>query len=334
MPSTRKASEAVRAGAGADTINAVVVMTDGKNEYPDDNDLDGLVRQLGDQALEGGVRVFTIAYGEDADLDSRQAHLRGVSRRRVRRDRPADDRRGIHQRPVELLMAATVLGRGCWRARATRGHCCFRRSAAAWRGRSARPSRCRSAPPRVMLGTAATVGAFTRPREEAPAQLRPGTRQQGLIILLDGHVRSLRALQTEALPDVVQTKAEDALAAADAARPSVLQMASAVDALDDAIAAAREVSGQGEHAIESIKKTVARLRSRRAALFERLTAAVDEVATVYAGLLEVSATARTMGVSLDDTEVGAVNDAVTLLQMTFAELEADAANLPSEDLYH
>ena len=67
---TRKASEAVRAGAGDDMINAVVVMTDGKNEYPEDNDLDGLVRQLGDQATEGGVRVFTIAYGEDADLDS------------------------------------------------------------------------------------------------------------------------------------------------------------------------------------------------------------------------------------------------------------------------
>ena len=45
-------------------------MTDGKNEYPDDNDVDGLVRQLGDQALEDGVRVFTIAYGEDADLDA------------------------------------------------------------------------------------------------------------------------------------------------------------------------------------------------------------------------------------------------------------------------
>jgi len=67
---TRKASEAVRAGAGADTINAVVVMTDGQNEYPDDTDLEGLVRQLGDQALEDGVRVFTIAYGEDADLDA------------------------------------------------------------------------------------------------------------------------------------------------------------------------------------------------------------------------------------------------------------------------
>jgi hypothetical protein len=59
---------------------------------------------------------------------------------------------------------------------------------------------------------------------------------------------------------------------------------------------------------------------------------VDEVATVYAGLLELSVTARTMGVSLDDTEVGAVNDAVTLLQMTFAELEVDAASLPDEHL--
>jgi hypothetical protein len=53
---------------------------------------------------------------------------------------------------------------------------------------------------------------------------------------------------------------------------------------------------------------------------------------VYAGLLELSATARTMGVSLHDGDVGSVNDSVTLLQMTFAELEADAANLPDEGL--
>ncbi len=67
---TRKASEEVRKTARADTINAIVVMTDGKNENPDDTDLDGLVRQLGEEASEGGIRVFTIAYGEDADLDS------------------------------------------------------------------------------------------------------------------------------------------------------------------------------------------------------------------------------------------------------------------------
>ena len=53
---TRKASQAVRDPARDDVINAVVVMTDGQNEYPEDDDLAGLVRQLGDQ-LEGGVRI-------------------------------------------------------------------------------------------------------------------------------------------------------------------------------------------------------------------------------------------------------------------------------------
>jgi hypothetical protein len=92
------------------------------------------------------------------------------------------------------------------------------------------------------------------------------------------------------------------------------------------------VSGQGAHATEAIKKTVTRLKARRTLLFDKLSAAVDEVATVYAGLLELSATAHTMGVTLDDTEVSAVNDSVTLLQMTFAELEADAAALPGNGL--
>ena len=184
----------------------------------------------------------------------------------------------------------------------------------------------------VMLATAAAFGALTRTRHQTPAQLRVGTRQHGLINLLDGHVRSLRALHSNTLPDVVQPKADDALAAADAARPSVVQMAAAVDALDEAITAARNVSGQGEHAAKSINNTVGRLISRRTKLLDRLTAAVDEVATVYAGLLELSATARTIGVSVDDTDVSAVNDSVTLLQMTFAELEADAANLTTEGL--
>jgi Ca-activated chloride channel family protein len=67
---TRRATEEVRKTAGADTINAIVVMTDGKNENPGDTDLDGLIGQLTDQASEGGIRVFTIAYGQDADLET------------------------------------------------------------------------------------------------------------------------------------------------------------------------------------------------------------------------------------------------------------------------
>lgn len=65
---TRNAMGAISAGLDDDKINAVVVMTDGQNEDPQDNDLESLVRQLDQQSLEGGVRVFTIAYGEDADL--------------------------------------------------------------------------------------------------------------------------------------------------------------------------------------------------------------------------------------------------------------------------
>lgn len=184
----------------------------------------------------------------------------------------------------------------------------------------------------AMLVTAAAVDALTRSRSQRPTSPPPGTPQQALIHLLDGHVNSLRSMQTATLPIAVQTRTADAVAAADTARPSVLAVAAAVDALDDTIMAACKVSGHGEHATESIRNTVDRLRSRRAALLAGLTATVDEVATVYAGLLELSATARTVGVSLDDTNVGAVNDSITLLQTTFAELEADATRLPIDGL--
>jgi Ca-activated chloride channel family protein len=68
---------AIRAAVGkmgssldSDKINAVVVLTDGRNEYPADTDLTGLVRQLGGGSSESTLRVFTIAYGEGADLET------------------------------------------------------------------------------------------------------------------------------------------------------------------------------------------------------------------------------------------------------------------------
>jgi len=66
----KAAADQLRSTAHADAINAIVVLTDGKNEDPDDTDLDGLIRQITDEASEGGIRVFTIAYGKDADLDT------------------------------------------------------------------------------------------------------------------------------------------------------------------------------------------------------------------------------------------------------------------------
>jgi Ca-activated chloride channel family protein len=67
---TRAAQQAMAAQAAPDRINAVVVLTDGKNEFPRDNDLDGLLAALDASNLENPVRVFTIAYGEKADLDT------------------------------------------------------------------------------------------------------------------------------------------------------------------------------------------------------------------------------------------------------------------------
>jgi Ca-activated chloride channel family protein len=67
---TRAAQQAMAARAEADRINAVVVLTDGKNEFSRDNDLDALLADLDASNLENPVRVFTIAYGEKADLDT------------------------------------------------------------------------------------------------------------------------------------------------------------------------------------------------------------------------------------------------------------------------
>ena len=55
----------MRAELDPDRINGVVVLSDGRNEDPRNNDLDGLLREL-DSELN--VRVFPIAYGADADL--------------------------------------------------------------------------------------------------------------------------------------------------------------------------------------------------------------------------------------------------------------------------
>jgi len=67
---TRAAQQKMLSTVDPTRINAVVVLTDGKNEYSRDNDLDSLVHDLDANNLENSVRVFTIAYGDKADLDT------------------------------------------------------------------------------------------------------------------------------------------------------------------------------------------------------------------------------------------------------------------------
>lgn len=57
----------LRQGFDPERINAVIVLTDGRNDHPASADLSGLISTLRSQPEERLVRVFTIAYGPGAD---------------------------------------------------------------------------------------------------------------------------------------------------------------------------------------------------------------------------------------------------------------------------
>ena len=65
-----QAVAAVRQRFARDRINAVVLLTDGRNNDPSNNDLNGLLRNLRAQPEDERVRVFTIAYGSAADAEA------------------------------------------------------------------------------------------------------------------------------------------------------------------------------------------------------------------------------------------------------------------------
>jgi len=66
----RKAQSRMLTDLPPDKINAIVLLSDGRNEYAADTDLDGLVRQLNGESVDTTVRVFTIGYGGAADTEA------------------------------------------------------------------------------------------------------------------------------------------------------------------------------------------------------------------------------------------------------------------------
>ena len=55
-----------------DRINAIVLLSDGRNEYPPDTDLNGLLDDLSAESVDTSGAVFTIGYGEAADTEALQ----------------------------------------------------------------------------------------------------------------------------------------------------------------------------------------------------------------------------------------------------------------------
>ncbi len=87
-----------------DRINAIVLLSDGRNEYPDDTDLDGLLRQLNGESVDTTVRVFTIGYGGSADTEALVGIAEASRRQVLRGDGPGQHREDHDQRAVELLI--------------------------------------------------------------------------------------------------------------------------------------------------------------------------------------------------------------------------------------
>ena len=70
---TRAAQEQMLESLDTTRINAIVLLSDGRNEYPPDDDLNSLLRQLQGESADTTVRVFTIGYGDGADPEVLQA---------------------------------------------------------------------------------------------------------------------------------------------------------------------------------------------------------------------------------------------------------------------
>ena len=64
----RAANKELTASYDVSRINAVVLLTDGKNEYPADSNIDSLTSALDSEDTDRTVRIFPIAYGDDADI--------------------------------------------------------------------------------------------------------------------------------------------------------------------------------------------------------------------------------------------------------------------------
>ncbi len=66
----REAQARMLADLDTKRINAIVLLSDGVNEYPPDNNLDSLLEQLEGESVDTSIRVFPIGYGEGADPES------------------------------------------------------------------------------------------------------------------------------------------------------------------------------------------------------------------------------------------------------------------------
>lgn len=178
-----------------------------------------------------------------------------------------------------------------------------------------------------VLAAAAGVGAAiaTKDGDGEEIELARGTTQRELVDELEQYRDDLDGLRRGDLPSSLHISAADAVTAADSAIATSRRVAAAVDALDRALGqatgVARRLPGSGE-----VRGSIDRMAARRTQLLGKLGAAVNGVGEVYAGLLELSATASLAGIGTDALDdVTRVNESLDALRGAFDELERDAS---------
>lgn len=186
----------------------------------------------------------------------------------------------------------------------------------------------------AMWGVGAVVGALRGDGqeewgEESPpgaVKLRLGTPQAAMVATLHGYVRDLRELRESPLPDSVLDQAIAGLVAAEGAEDTAVQVAAAVDGLDDALRRSQRPPGQEPRG--GALAAVQRMAERRHALLTKLEHSIDNVAEVYTELLELRASVASLDIGEGSDELTQVSTSLDQLRTSLAELEQERRALP------
>jgi hypothetical protein len=186
-----------------------------------------------------------------------------------------------------------------------------------------------------MLGVATVAAVFRgtnknfRTVQPAPPRPRAGTAQANLVNTLHDYRIGLEMLQQAPHPRAIAATAVQATEAARAAETTAIEIARAVDKLDDAITRAGHIARQTVHST-GVQESAQRMKKQRQDLLAGLTTAVAETGEVYTKLLELATTTDMLGVHLCETgEARQVNQTLDVIRGVFVELEA-LQSLPAE----
>lgn len=161
--------------------------------------------------------------------------------------------------------------------------------------------------------------------EQGSLKLAAGTPQRDQLRSLDEYVERLRELRSSPLAEDITSTVIEALSAAESSRESAVRKVAAIDALDSALALALPRGSSRSATPAGVSSSVTRMAQRRTEMLDRLCVAVDQVAEVYAKILELAT-------SVDSTHLGGydpvaeVSASLDNLRGAMAELERTDEN--------